>query len=121
MQQTTAQYIFSKYSEMKWIDFVEWLLREKEQILKMNKDEIEIAHFHGSLRNGYASDYYRDKYESFMDSVHIVKAWVNGVWYQRLYYKQEMINDFVSVNDAVDYAKKNYDRTTDTIKKNQAT
>lgn len=120
MHETATQSIFRKYNELRWLDFVEWLDANKQQMLDKDKQTIELAHFHGSMRNGFSTDYYRERYEDIMDNIKIVRACVNQKWYHRLYYRGEMINDFFTPEEAENYARKHYDRTTDTIKKNQA-
>lgn len=121
MHETATQLIFRKYNELRWLDFVEWLDANKQQMLDKDRQTIELAHFHGSMRNGFSSDYYRERYEDIIDHIKIVRACVNQQWYHRLYYKGVMINDFFTPEEAENYARKHYDRTTDTVKKNQAT
>lgn len=117
--ETTTQLIFRKHSEMKWIAFIEWLESAKEELIEYNKKEIENAHFQGKVDpDEFSSDFYRNKYESWKKGIHIVKACVNKVWYNRLYFNGEMIDNFVSFDEAMQYAEKNYDRATNTIKKN---
>lgn len=116
--QTTTQIIFNKHKELKWIEFVEWLEGAKEELIKHNQSEIEVAHFHGSLNNQMASEYFRERYTDWRDGLYTTRACVNQVWYIRLYYNGEMIGNFVSFEEAMDYAEKNYDRATNTIKTN---
>jgi hypothetical protein len=118
IHQTTTQIIFNKHKELKWIEFIEWLEKEKDNLIKHNREEIEIAHFHGSMLTQMASEYFRERYTNWRDGLHTTRACVNQVWYIRLYYNGEMIGNFVSFEEAMDYAEKNYDRATNTIKAN---
>jgi len=119
--ETSVQLILRKNQEMKWIPFIEWLESNKELLLDINKKEIELAHFDGSLKKEMAADYYRKNYISWRtwrDDIRIVNANINNEWYNRLYFRGEQIGIFKTFIDAMEYAEKFYDRTTDTIKKN---
>ena len=119
--ETSVQIIYRKFEEMKWIPFVEWLKESRDFLTYLNKTEIELAHFDGSLKKQMAADYYRRNYidwRTWRDDIRIVDANVNNVWYNRLYFRGEQIGLFKTFKDAMEYAEEFYDRTTDTIKKN---
>lgn len=118
---TTAQLIFRKHNEVngRWIDFIEWIEASKQELLEHNQKEIELAHFYGKVNPSQGStDYYRKTYESWLDGINVVRACINQKWYSRLYYNGEMIGNFISFDEAMNYALSNYDRATNTIKAN---
>lgn len=116
--ETTAQVIFRKYSEFSKEDFLDWLLSSRKELLDSNILEIKRAHASGAVNKMSHDEYYEKHYDSFIDNTLIAKAWIHDRWYRRLYYKGEMIGNFISFDEAMEYAKINYDRATDTIKKN---
>jgi hypothetical protein len=119
--ETSVQLIFRKNQDMQWIPFIEWLEKNKEFLMDLNKKEIELAHFHGGLKKQMAADYYRKNYinwRTWRDDIRIVNANINNVWYNRLYFRGESIGVFLTFIEAMEYAEKFYDRTTNTIKKN---
>ena len=118
MKQTTAQLVFEKYDEFRWIEFCIWIKDNRKELLKHSKEDVEYSHFHGSLNQQSSADYYRATYDILMDKIMIINVWGNGTWIYRLNYNGEVIKDFVSFDEALGYAKTNYDRATDTIKKN---
>lgn len=116
--ETTTQVIFRKYSEFSKEDFLDWLLSSRKELLDSNILEIKRAHASGAVNKMSHDEYYEKHYDSFIDNTLIMKAWIHDRWYRRLYYKGEMIGNFTSFDEAMEYAKINYDRATDTIKKN---
>jgi hypothetical protein len=117
-KETTAQIIFRKHSELNKEDFLDWLIFSRKDLLSSNKLDIKTAHASGAMRTMSNDDYYDKNYDDFIDNTLIMKAWIHDKWYRRLYYKGEMIGNFISFDEAMEYAKINYDRATDTIKKN---
>lgn len=117
-KETTAQIIFRKHSELSKEDFLDWLIFSRKDLLSSNKLDIKTAHASGAMRTMSHDEYYDKSYDDFIDNILIMKAWIHDKWYRRLYYKGEMIGNFISFDEAMEYAKINYDRATDTIKKN---
>jgi hypothetical protein len=117
-QQTTTQIIFEKHKQMRWLDFIEWLEQSKDMLIEHNQKEIEEAHFFGKTSTEMSVDYFRKKYSNWRDGLNYTRTCINQKWYCRLYYNGNMIGNFLSFEDALEYAEKNYDRATDTIKAN---
>lgn len=116
IRETTAQVIFRKYNELRWLDFVEWLEGAKEELLNHNKHQLIMAHTQGSRNDESSEDYYERKYGMYLNKLFGSRTYVNKVWLTRLYYDGQIIGDFPNFEQAIDYAYDNYDRATDTIK-----
>ena len=118
-RQTTAQKIIHEFDRLGWIEFCVWIRDNADALRKHNKEDLEYAHFHGSLKQDSAADYYRKHYVPYMDGIRIEKFWHNsGEYRYKLIYNKQLVGEFSSFEEAKIFVESNYDRATDTIKKN---
>jgi len=118
-KKTTAQQIIHEFDRLGWIEFCMWIRDNADALLKHNKEDLEYAHFHGGLKQESAADYYRSHYNPYMDGLRVEKFWHNsGEYRYKLIYHKQVVDEFISFEEAIKFVESNYDRATDTIKKN---